>query len=171
MQPQLNRWILHPCLFIFIYCQNCFYLVNKLLLLTFSMEPFPTEAVTLGVSSAKSGPRQTHSPYRELLTLAPTRSFPPKSRADGPERFSRNGTRDSCAEEAQRVCLQRRWSGQLARVWLLTSCGQGCGAVFWSKEVPGRCGFRDINKKGLQIHFLEVMAKKNCSYDKNCYRK
>lgn len=61
------------------------------LLTTFSMEAF-RQAVTFGVSTAKSGPGQ------ELLTLALTRSFPPKS---SPERLSRNGTRDSCAEEGE----------------------------------------------------------------------
>lgn len=46
--------------------------------------------------------RQAHSPYRGLLTLAPARSFPPKSRTDCAERLGgAAAVADNCPEEGK----------------------------------------------------------------------
>lgn len=101
------------------------------LLTTFSMEAF-RQAVTFGVSTAKSGPGQ------ELLTLALTRSFPPKSRTDRVQR-------DSAEMEQEIVVLRKVKSECLSAVtveWAagsclaLNLCGGGCGQLFSSKEAP-----------------------------------
>ncbi len=90
---------------------------NKALLATFSMEAF-LQAVTFGVSTAKSGPRQTRSPCRELLTLALMWSFLPKSRTDGV-------VRDSAEMEQEIVVLRKVRLECLSAVtaeWAAGSC-------------------------------------------------
>lgn len=56
--------------------------------------------------------------------------------------------------------MQGQSSGQLARVWLLTFCGKGCGELFLSKEALVHCGVRDINFENAYVDCLDTAIMK-----------
>lgn len=91
------------------------------------MEAF-LQAVTFGVSTAKSGPGQTRSPYRELLTLALTWSFPPKSRTDRVQR-------DSAEMEQEIVVLRKVKFECLSAVTVEWAAGSCLAQPFVVKDV------------------------------------